>query len=115
MSTSDLIAPVAPLEGLNLSAVSSSDSDEKKTVEAEVPKPEETSAETVIPFATESEDEVYDVKSGLPLPDVSAEHPVETSQLTFRAVIVGCLLGAIVQASNLYLGLKTGFTFGAQL
>jgi uncharacterized oligopeptide transporter (OPT) family protein len=27
----------------------------------------------------------------------------------------GCCLGAVVQASNLYLGLKTGFTFGPQL
>lgn len=39
----------------------------------------------------------------------------ETHQLTFRAVAVGCLLGAVVGASNIYLGLKTGFTFGPQL
>ncbi|KAF5368921.1 hypothetical protein D9758_002936 [Tetrapyrgos nigripes] len=41
--------------------------------------------------------------------------PVETHQLTVRAVFVGCVLGAIVGASNIYLGLKTGFTFGPQL
>ena len=32
-----------------------------------------------------------------------------------RAVFVGCFLGAVVGASNIYLGLKTGFTFGPQL
>ncbi|KAJ3207363.1 hypothetical protein HDU67_007521 [Dinochytrium kinnereticum] len=46
-----------------------------------------------------------------PFPD---DGPAE-QQLTFRAVIIGCILGAIVGASNLYLGLKTGFTFGASL
>ncbi|KAJ3106943.1 hypothetical protein HDU97_005224 [Phlyctochytrium planicorne] len=46
-----------------------------------------------------------------PFPD---DGPEET-QFTIRAVIVGCLLGAVVGASNLYLGLKTGFTFGASL
>lgn len=34
--------------------------------------------------------------------------PEETRQFTFRAVAIGCLLGSIVQASNIYLGLKTG-------
>ncbi|KAJ3530211.1 hypothetical protein NMY22_g8666 [Coprinellus aureogranulatus] len=53
--------------------------------------------------------------------DVSVPFPVdpnemeETHQLTFRALLVGCVLGAIVGASNIYLGLKTGFTFGPQL
>lgn len=32
--------------------------------------------------------------------------PVEESQLTIRALVVGCLLGAIIAASNVYLGLK---------
>jgi uncharacterized oligopeptide transporter (OPT) family protein len=41
--------------------------------------------------------------------------PEEDHQLTVRAVLVGCVLGAIVGASNIYLGLKTGFTFGPQL
>lgn len=36
--------------------------------------------------------------------------PTETQTLTVRAVVVGCMLGSVVQASNLYLGLKTGFT-----
>ncbi|KAF8998711.1 OPT oligopeptide transporter [Cyathus striatus] len=49
--------------------------------------------------------------------DVSRPFPIEpheveeTHQLTFRAIFVGCALGSIVAASNIYLGLKTGFTF----
>ena len=35
--------------------------------------------------------------------------------LTIRAMLVGCICGALVNASNLYLGLKTGWTFGASL
>lgn len=35
--------------------------------------------------------------------------------LTVRAMIVGCICGALVNASNVYLGLKTGWTFGASL
>ncbi|KAI8821685.1 OPT oligopeptide transporter protein-domain-containing protein [Fimicolochytrium jonesii] len=43
-----------------------------------------------------------------------SNHPEET-QVTARAILVGMMLGTIVGASNLYLGLKTGFTFGASL
>jgi len=39
----------------------------------------------------------------------------EENILSARAVIVGILLGALVNASNLYLGLKTGNTFGASM
>jgi hypothetical protein len=35
--------------------------------------------------------------------------------LTIRAVLVGCVCGALVGSSNIYLGLKTGWTFGASL
>ncbi|KAK6949872.1 hypothetical protein Daesc_008195 [Daldinia eschscholtzii] len=35
--------------------------------------------------------------------------------LTARAVIIGIVLGSLVNASNLYLGLKTGFTFAASM
>ena len=52
--------------------------------------------------------------SSKPFP-IDPDDVEETHQLTFRAVFVGCLLGAIVGASNIYLGLKTGFTFGPQL
>lgn len=39
----------------------------------------------------------------------------ETNPLTVRAVVVGLVLGSLVNASNVYLGLKTGFTFSATL
>lgn len=35
--------------------------------------------------------------------------------ITIRAVFVGLCCGALVNASNIYLGLKTGWTFGANL
>ncbi|KXJ97293.1 OPT oligopeptide transporter protein-domain-containing protein [Microdochium bolleyi] len=41
--------------------------------------------------------------------------PEEPNPLTFRAVLVGVCLGSLVNASNVYLGLKTGFTFGASM
>ncbi|KAF9900590.1 hypothetical protein BX616_002552 [Lobosporangium transversale] len=50
-----------------------------------------------------------------------AEHPeeeefvYEPQQFTWRASIVGSLLGCVVAASNLYLGLKIGWSFGAAL
>ncbi|KAH9941892.1 OPT oligopeptide transporter [Epithele typhae] len=53
-----------------------------------------------------------DITRPFPIEDDEME---ETHQLTVRAVFVGCVLGAIVGASNIYLGLKTGFTFGPQL
>ncbi|EGN94830.1 hypothetical protein SERLA73DRAFT_114279 [Serpula lacrymans var. lacrymans S7.3] len=49
-----------------------------------------------------------------PFPE-DPDSPIEEQQLTFRAVIVGCGLGAVISASNVYLGLKTGWTFGASL
>jgi hypothetical protein len=35
--------------------------------------------------------------------------------VTIRAVFLGCICGALVGSSNIYLGLKTGWTFGASL
>jgi len=35
--------------------------------------------------------------------------------VTVRALIIGVICGALVNASNIYLGLKTGWTFGASL
>ncbi|KAJ3205572.1 hypothetical protein HDU83_007140 [Entophlyctis luteolus] len=46
-----------------------------------------------------------------PFPD---DMPAE-QQLTVRACVIGVLVGGIICASNVYLGLKTGFTFGAGL
>lgn len=36
-------------------------------------------------------------------------------QLTFRAVFVGCFLGAVVAAMNIYFGLQTGWSMGGSL
>ncbi|KAF9881492.1 hypothetical protein CkaCkLH20_00638 [Colletotrichum karsti] len=41
--------------------------------------------------------------------------PHEENILTVRAIVIGCMLGTLVNASNLYLGLKTGFTFIASM
>jgi uncharacterized oligopeptide transporter (OPT) family protein len=52
--------------------------------------------------------------SSKPFP-IDPNEPEEVHQLTVRAILVGCALGAVVGASNIYLGLKSGFTFGGQL
>ncbi|KAJ1333791.1 OPT/YSL family transporter [Microdochium nivale] len=62
--------------------------------------------------AAEEEHEFLD--NTVPFPPMKGQ-PDEDRQFTFRAVIVGTLLGAIVSASNIYLGLKTSWTFGASL
>ncbi|KAI8811363.1 OPT oligopeptide transporter protein-domain-containing protein [Cladochytrium replicatum] len=41
--------------------------------------------------------------------------PQEWSEFTWRSAIVGSLLGCVVAASNFYLGLKVGWTFGASI
>ncbi|KDQ08611.1 hypothetical protein BOTBODRAFT_179688 [Botryobasidium botryosum FD-172 SS1] len=58
--------------------------------------------------------EEMQITPGDPFPE-DPDIPFEEHQLTVRAVFVGCCLGAVVGASNIYLGLKTGFTFGPQL
>ena len=37
------------------------------------------------------------------------------AQLTARAIIVGCLVGSVVACTNIYIGLKIGWTFGASI
>ncbi|TFK48797.1 OPT oligopeptide transporter [Heliocybe sulcata] len=49
-----------------------------------------------------------------PFPEDPNAEP-ELQQFTFRAVFVGSILGGVIAASNVYLGLKTGWTFGAGL
>ncbi|KDQ62137.1 hypothetical protein JAAARDRAFT_121385 [Jaapia argillacea MUCL 33604] len=49
-----------------------------------------------------------------PFPEDPNAEP-ELQQFTFRAVFVGSILGGVISASNIYLGLKTGWTFGAGL
>jgi len=56
----------------------------------------------------------FDACSSKPFP-IEPNEFIEDHQLSFRAIVVGCALGAVVGSSNIYLGLKTGFTFGSQL
>ncbi|KAK4609469.1 putative metal-nicotianamine transporter [Fulvia fulva] len=58
------------------------------------------------------DDELLDITR--PFPDLPAQ-PDEPARFTIRAVVVGTVLGAVVSASNMYLCLKTGWTFGASL
>lgn len=55
-----------------------------------------------------------DLARGVPFPESSLPHE-EGNGLTLRALVVGTALGFIIAASNIYLGLKTGFTFSATL
>lgn len=59
----------------------------------------------------ESDEELSNLR---PFPTDPSD-PVEDSELTIRALVIGCMLGAVVSASNIYLGLKTGWTFGSSL
>ncbi|KAH7156098.1 OPT oligopeptide transporter protein-domain-containing protein [Dactylonectria macrodidyma] len=62
---------------------------------------------------SDQEDEaITDLFTSFP-PVKGIEH--EPNPLTARAVIVGIILGSLVNASNVYLGLKTGFTFPATM
>ncbi|KAG0377664.1 hypothetical protein BGX24_005697 [Mortierella sp. AD032] len=58
------------------------------------------------------EQEAVEVKN---LEEEEEEYVHEEHQFTWRAAIVGSLLGCVVAASNLYLGLKIGWSFGAAL
>lgn len=61
---------------------------------------------------TQQDDEILDIMR--PFPDLPGQSD-EPAQFTIRALIGGTILGAVVSASNMYLCLKTGWTFGASL
>lgn len=58
------------------------------------------------------EEESFGQNPFKPLPNLPEEKP---TVLTTRALIIGLFAGALVNASNVYLGLKSGWTFGANL
>lgn len=60
------------------------------------------------------EDEGEVLNNLFPFPPLKGV-PEEEQQLSIRALVIGICLGAVVSASNIYLGLKTGWTFGASL
>ena len=61
---------------------------------------------------TEGEEPIVDLFANFPPLKGVIDEP---NPLTIRAVVVGILLGSLVNASNVYLGLKTGFTFPATM
>lgn len=63
---------------------------------------------------TDEEEEVEMLDNLFPFPPLKGI-PDEEQQLSVRALVIGIMLGAVVSASNIYLGLKTGWTFGASL
>ncbi|PWN53970.1 OPT superfamily oligopeptide transporter [Violaceomyces palustris] len=103
-------------ENVNTDAISASGDEKKESIseKGEV-------ALDPLPFYSQDpeggEKEKYvarDLNVGEPFP-IETLGPDEEYQLTIRSLVVGTGLGCIVAASNIYLGLKTGFTFGASL
>jgi len=75
------------------------------------------------PFLPEQHDRVFGEDSGLGS-DSFAKNPFQPfddlpderrNALTFRAVALGILCGALVNASNIYMGLKSGWTFSGTI
>ncbi|KAM6480508.1 OPT oligopeptide transporter protein-domain-containing protein [Trichoderma sp. SZMC 28011] len=60
----------------------------------------------------EEEEAITDLFTSFPA--IKGVEP-EPNPLTVRAVLTGIVLGSLVNASNVYLGLKTGFTFPATM
>ena len=105
--------PVQPTEGYppvrptnQLHKKSNSYTEDKGSLRSVAPWETEVKTAHLNEFDAEGPSETL-VNDGNPFPPMVGEIE-ETSQLTVRAVIVGSLLGLIVGASNIYLGLKTG-------
>jgi OPT family oligopeptide transporter len=67
------------------------------------------------PISVETDDK-YAVKESFidPLDDREPDDGIPY-QFTWRATIIGSLLGCIIAASNMYIGLKSGWTFGSAI
>ena len=63
-------------------------------------------------FHKKEEGEIEEFDPFVPFNDLPDER---RRIVTIRAMVVGAICGALVNASNLYLGLKTGWTFSANL
>ncbi|KAG8631230.1 hypothetical protein KVT40_000370 [Elsinoe batatas] len=61
----------------------------------------------------EEEEPEFDLYVPFPMEKLGLEP--EENILTIRALLVGIVLGSLVNCSNVYLGLKTGFTFGSSM
>ncbi|RDX51784.1 OPT oligopeptide transporter [Lentinus brumalis] len=98
---SSLVYESEPAHGLTRRSSSHGSTDEKH-IDQQIGSPDDD----------DHDPNTHDISRPFPVDPTEIE---ETHQLTLRAIVVGCCLGAIVGASNIYLGLKTGFTFGPQL
>ncbi|KXN73602.1 OPT superfamily oligopeptide transporter [Conidiobolus coronatus NRRL 28638] len=67
-------------------------------------------------YSNKEHDDKYAVRAAEidPLDDREPDDGIPY-QFTWRAVIIGSLLGCVVAASNMYIGLKSGWTFGASI
>jgi OPT family oligopeptide transporter len=54
-------------------------------------------------------------KEKVALEDENIVHDPRDMNLSLRSIVVGSFLGCVIAASNIYLGLKAGWTFGAGL
>ncbi|CAO1630339.1 unnamed protein product [Jaminaea pallidilutea] len=92
--------------------------DEHDTKELPSPDSKETGThDYVTSLDTEDRQEAFgpaQLAAGIPFAADSLPHE-DGQGLTIRALVVGTVLGFVIVASNVYLGLKTGFTFGASL
>ncbi|EIT75197.1 putative membrane protein [Aspergillus oryzae 100-8] len=66
-------------------------------------------------ISTDEDEEENDALPTDPFEPFGDVEPATGNILTFRALIVGCLCGTLVNASNLYLGLKAGWTDSANI
>ncbi|KAH0839377.1 OPT oligopeptide transporter protein-domain-containing protein [Lanmaoa asiatica] len=105
----------------HLPSLDRKDKDKYSATESSENEKEKMSADVEVASVEQAEDEGDEststsrtINTDDPFP-IDPHSPVEERQFTLRAVLVGCGLGAVIAASNVYLGLKTGWTFGASL
>lgn len=94
----------------HLSSLDGKDKVEHSASSSSENEKERMSADVEVALAERAEDESdtsRTINTDDPFP-IDPHSPVEERQFTLRAVLVGCSLGAIIAASNVYLGLKAG-------
>lgn len=104
---------------IELDQTKTGSSSQRASLEEGTHSPEDTSesSETILEKDKDElengpEEESFGQNPFKPLPDLPPERP---RVLTARALIIGLCAGALVNASNVYLGLKSGWTFSANL
>ncbi|KAK8098170.1 oligopeptide transporter [Apiospora kogelbergensis] len=105
----ETLAPKAPVSAENDGAYHATT--EKDTLSH--PKlSDDTNEKDAVMRVSEAEEEVEVFDLYKPLPPLKGV-PEEPYPFTIRAVLTGILFGSLINAANVYLGLKTGFTFPA--